>query len=64
MNSTTSTRILAALMSVTVTLGILDAVALYGRPAPAASRAQVLIAGDSSTVVASASEYASFPPSL
>jgi len=64
MKTTTSTRILAVMTSVTVTLAVLDAVALYGRPAPATSQAQSLIAGDSTTIVASASERVSFPRSF
>jgi len=64
MKTATANRILAAIMSVTVTLAILDAVALYGHPVPATSQAQSLIAGDSTTVVDLAAAYASFTDSL
>ena len=62
MKISTSSRILAALMSATVTLAVLDSVALYGLPAPA--QPESLIAGNTPTLVASASEYASYTDSI
>ncbi len=41
MKTTAASRIAAALMSVTVTLFVLNAVALYGNPRPADSEAQI-----------------------
>jgi hypothetical protein len=54
MKTTVASRIVAALMSVTVTLLVLNALALYGHPQPASVEAQ--IAANTTTVVASASK--------
>jgi hypothetical protein len=56
MNSTTTSRIAAAVMSVTVTLLVVNAIALYAKPRAAASEAHV--AGKTESVVVSASKFA------
>jgi len=59
MKTTATSQILATLMSVTVTFGVLDALALYSHAAPSKPQAQSLIAGESTTFFAFASQYAS-----
>lgn len=53
MKTTPASRIAAALMSVTVTLLVLNAVAIYGHPRPANSEAQMAVS--TTAVVALAS---------
>jgi len=54
MNATATSRIAAAVMSVIVTLSVLNAIAKYAYPRPATAGAQT--ASNSSPVVASASK--------
>jgi len=64
MNTTATSRILATLMSLTVTFGVLDAVALYSHAAPSKPQAQSLIAGESATLSAFTWQYASLSDSM
>jgi hypothetical protein len=54
MKTTVASRITAALCSVTITLCLLDAIAIYGHPRPAESATP--ISANSTTVVASTSK--------